>query len=1270
MVSIESGRFLRAALLLAGVLAALAALAPVASAAPSNDSFSAAEALPAGLPASVSGSTLEATKEAGEPDHAGNPGGHSVWYSWTPSVGGRVGISRDAGCFSGIDPLVAVYTGSAVDALTPVASSHGFPPPSCFGEGPQVEFDASPGITYRIAIDGRDGAQGSFSFSINGSPENDDFADSASIPGELPQQVFGTTRLGGAEDGEPGHAGEPAAHSVWYSWTPSADGPVAISTCSSFFNLDTLLAVYTGPAIDSLTPVASNDDAPTTEGFPGCASANSEVRFEAAAGTVYRIAVDSTGGTVGRFSLRLRGRPGNDDFADAQALPDDPTFPIGAQQATTDMATDQAGEPDHAGVAGGRSVWFAWTPQTSGRVFISTCTHESREDPDTVLAVYTGGSVDSLTPVVGNDDGPGFNCRNSDSEVSFPAAAGTTYRIAVDTKSASKGRFDLQVMGPPANDDFAGAEALGASLPSSALGSTSAATKQAGEPDHAGQPGSHSVWYSWTPAVGGPVVVTACPYTERTVTVLGVYTGSAVGSLTPVAADAGGGAGCRPSAAEVEFDAAAGTTYRIAIDGEAGSLGSFSLELRGRPGNDDFATPEVLGPNPMGPGGTNRLATKQAGEPDHAGDPGGHSVWYSWTPSSSGPVDITACGRTREIDTLLAVYTGSSPGSLTPIASNDDAPGPSAYELCELSRGNSEVEFDAVAGTTYRIALDGKGGSVGSFLLAFERAPANDDFTAAQPLGAALPAYGGAVTRLATKQTGEPDHAGDPGGHSVWYSWTPATDGPVGISTCAYEGDLDPVLAVYTGSAVGSLSPVANADEPAGWCRGAGSEAQFDAVADTTYRIAVDGKGGSAGGFQLFLEGVAPNDDFGKALSLGGGLPARFFFYSNRFATKQGGEPDHAGNAGGASIWFKWTAPVSTEVSVDTCGSGFDTLLAVYTGSAVNALTPVASDDDAAGKCSPKSKLTFAAVANTTYRIAVDGKNGAEGSIGLTVDARPANDDFEAAEKTPASLGWYWPGTTRLATKQTGEPDHAGDPGGHSVWYSWTPAKGGPVELDACATDLDPVMAVYTGATLGSLTPTPTSDAGSGQCDEGTSTGFDAVAGTTYRIAVDGAAGDDGSFELHLRPAIEHPRSLEVTSTGAGAVVADAEECTSLCSYDFEVGESVSLHAEPAPGSSFVGWSGGGCTGVAPCEIVLNTDASVVASFTSATGGGGDGGGGDTVPPTPQSPAAPGPSETPESPPPPKPLRCKPGFKKTRVRGKVRCVKKKRHHRTGRHGSR
>jgi len=174
----------------------------------------------------------------------------------------------------------------------------------------------------------------------------------------------------------------------------------------------------------------------------------------------------------------------------------------------------------------------------------------------------------------------------------------------------------------------------------------------------------------------------------------------------------------------------------------------------------------------------------------------------------------------------------------------------------------------------------------------------------------------------------------------------------------------------------------------------------------------------------------------------------------------------------------------------------------------------------------------------------------------------------------------------------------------------------------------------------------PTSDAGLGQCDQGRSIGFEAVAETTYRIAVDGAGGDDGDFELHLRRAVEHPRSLRVSSAGAGSVLSspDAIECASSCSYAFEVGETVTLSAEPAPGFSFAGWSGGGCSGTGLCQVTLNADSTVLATFTTAsTGGGGE--------PVPQTLPLPGPK--------PKALHCKRGFKKKKVRGKVRCVKKK-----------
>ena len=93
---------------------------------------------------------------------------------------------------------------------------------------------------------------------------------------------------------------------------------------------------------------------------------------------------------------------------------------------------------------------------------------------------------------------------------------------------------------------------------------------------------------------------------------------------------------------------------------------------------------------------------------------------------------------------------------------------------------------------------------------------------------------------------------------------------------------------------------------------------------------------------------------------------------SNVNATKETGEPDHwPANAGGASVWWVWTAPSTGSVTVSTFGSTFDTVLAVYTGSAVNALTLIAANDDAGGYA--QSRVTFTANGGTTYRIAVDG---------------------------------------------------------------------------------------------------------------------------------------------------------------------------------------------------------------------------------------------------------------------------------------------------------
>ena len=539
----------------------------------------------------------------------------------------------------------------------------------------------------------------------------------------------------------------------------------------------------------------------------------------------------------------------------------------------------------------------------------------------------------------------------------------------------------------PANDAFQQAISLPPTFPVSVSGNDSGAGKEGGEPAHAGDPGGSSVWYSWRAPSSGPVAISACPYTEATPdTLLAVYTGMSFGELKPVAGNDDSPLACLASGSQVEFDAVPNTTYWIAVDSKAGKQGIFSLDIEGAPSNDAFSSPQVLPPVPGLTGGSTLFAGSEPSEPVHAGGPGGHSLWFSWTPTISGPAAFTACGQSPSIDTLLAVYTGSGLAALAPVAASDDATGPTPG-FCQAPGTHSEVEFDATAGTAYRIAVD-TDGLPGDVSLVGERSPSNDDFAAARKLDAFLPWYAVGTTAMAGSEPGEPDHAGVAGGHSVWFSWTAGSTGPVAVSTCTADpdaADLDTLLAVYTGAAVGALTPVAgNDDSAAAGCENSDSAVEIAAVAGTTYDIAIDGKAGTSGGFQLRIEGAEANDEFASARSLGSfGLPT-WGTSSNRFAGVQSGEPDHAGGPGGASVWFMWTATASGPVSVDTCESRIDTLLAVYTGAAVGALTPVAGNDDAGGGCSPRSELSFAAAAGTTYWIAIDGKAGARGKSAFT----------------------------------------------------------------------------------------------------------------------------------------------------------------------------------------------------------------------------------------------------------------------------------------------
>jgi hypothetical protein len=135
-------------------------------------------------------------------------------------------------------------------------------------------------------------------------------------------------------------------------------------------------------------------------------------------------------------------------------------------------------------------------------------------------------------------------------------------------------------------------------------------------------------------------------------------------------------------------------------------------------------------------------------------------------------------------------------------------------------------------------------------------------------------------------------------------------------------------------------------------------------------------------GYQVGPPAPAPaNDNFANAVELVG--PAGTVTGSSSNATKEAGEPAHAGNGGGHSVWYRWTAPTSGTATFDTVGSTFDTLLAAYTGGTVSALSALTSNDDIQDGVIRASRISFPVTAGMTYRIALDGWNGDFGSITL-----------------------------------------------------------------------------------------------------------------------------------------------------------------------------------------------------------------------------------------------------------------------------------------------
>jgi hypothetical protein len=356
--------------------------------------------------------------------------------------------------------------------------------------------------------------------------------------------------------------------------------------------------------------------------------------------------------------------------------------------------------------------------------------------------------------------------------------------------------------------------------------------------------------------------------------------------------------------------------------------------------------------------GSNAGATSEPGEPTHAGKPGGRSVWIAWQPAVSGVVTMSLSGSS--FDTLLAVYTGDVLTGLTEVASDDDSGGYLA----------SAVTFNARAGTHYKIVVDGLGGASGEFAFAWSLQATTEQAPQIVRQPVSQTAASGETVSFAVEAT--------PANASIQWLFNGA---PILGATA---NNL--VLPNVDGSDVGVYSVrVTHGSRVA---QSVGASLQINATGTSTQEVLTSdkladviqngqplrlGQSGAAGlqGFKTMAASPPVNHGYSGT-----------HLFSTFGAISEPGEPTHCNVAGGASYWFTFVAEQTGDVRLDTEGSSFDTVLAVYTatGPGFGNLQPVACDNNS-GADGLDSKLTFTAQAGVTYLIAIDGVRGAQGSV-------------------------------------------------------------------------------------------------------------------------------------------------------------------------------------------------------------------------------------------------------------------------------------------------
>ncbi len=752
------------------------------------------------------------------------------------------------------------------------------------------------------------------------------------------------------------------------SWLPMLSGNSFVLGTLPDPSLGGLLQGFGAPQIEEFLTGSSSGKAlglPAVSrlGIPEVSQSKLHLRFSVLRGRAYGLEASedlrhwqSVGTAVGQsetvefdvppgehpgfYRIHALSRPPNDDYAGRVRLEGQ-----NAEFSESFEGTGrESGEPQaHSGF---HTLWWEWTAPEDGWVVL-----EDASGGNTSLAAYLPPSFFGMVPVLAQNIGS--------RRMMFEVPRGQTYMIAAGNWNFD-GRIHLRLsQRPRPSNDFRNQAQMLAGENAVADGYLAGATAEAGEGAHGGTQAGPSVWYRWTAPSSGRYRLTMV---------------SSNGGAFDVYQVSGNEVLIKPGASGTgvaNIDVAKDVTLLVAVYPSYGLAPDFRIELKKviPPPNDDFAQAAVLVGASASYTGNVEGAGRESGEPYHAnplGQAGGTgdrgTVWFLWTAPESGVVDISVSGNAG--NAIAIPYVGADLAHLVPELEPD-----AAIEW-------SPIRFRAVGGTTYHFAMEGMGdfgGALGAyrFELVLRNPVTNDDFSQRIPILEDHATVAG-DNGHATVEAGEPSKQFA----SVWWSWKAPANGILRLQVS--RAGFYPTLTLFSGTQLADLVTI----------QGAGSIMQQQVVGGVSYAIRVDDHG-DGGRFLLGLDFQAVEPVANDAMANGTILSGVVVHAAggNVSASKELGEPAHAGNSGGKSVWWTWTAPGNTTVTIDTFGSSFDTVLAVYTGAQVGGLSQVSANDDAAG--GHTSQVKFSANAGVSYRIAVDGFAGSSGTIVLNLVAVP-----------------------------------------------------------------------------------------------------------------------------------------------------------------------------------------------------------------------------------------------------------------------------------------